>query len=502
MTLDETQPGATTIAVKGNRILDIGTKDGIEWLKGTETEVIDCHGKTVLPGFNDAHCHPLALAVSLLSVDCRPPSVKSISDIQARIKQQASRVPPGKWIRATGYNEFYLTEKRHPNRWDLDKASPDHPVKLSHRTGHACVLNSLALRLLEISPETPEPQGSMIDRDLDTGDPNGLLFEMNTYIDKLVPPFSDEELEVGMGLANEEFVSHGITSIQDATWSNSLRRWRTLQRFKDRQELNPRLSMMIGMGELEEFEANEVFDRSSINSALRPGAVKIVIHTTTGSLCPPQEELNQLVYQAHALGYQVALHADEQITVEAALTALEYALSKTPRAGHRHRIEHCSVCPPRLVQRLKKINALVVTQPSFVYYSGQRYLATVPPDDLEWLYPIGSLCAGGLRVSAGSDTPVVPLNPLAGIYAAVTRTTETGQSLLPKEGISISDALKLYTLNAAYASFEENIKGSIAKNKLADLVILNDDPTKVLPEEMKNIEVAMTIIDGKIVWPR
>ncbi len=260
--------------------------------------------------------------------------------------------------------------------------------------------------------------------------------------------------------------------------------------------------MMVGVDELEEFEANDVFDRNGINTALRPGAVKMVIHTTTGSLCPAQEELNELVYQAHSIGYQVAIHADGQATVEAAITALEYALSKIPSANHRHRIEHCSVCPPSLIQRLKKINALIVTQPAFVYYSGERYLATVPPGELEWLYPIGSLCASGLRVAGSSDAPVVPLNPLAGIYAAITRTTETGQRLLPQEGISRTEALKLYTLNAAYASFEEDIKGSISSNKLADMVILNADPTEVLPEAIKAIEVDMTVIDGEIVWRR
>ncbi len=375
-------------------------------------------------------------------------------------------------------------------------------MKLTHRTGHACVLNSPALRLLGISGETPAPEGGLIDRDLDSGEPNGLLFEMNDHIDRLVPPFSDEEMRLGAGLADREFISHGVTSLQDATWGNSLRRWQTLQRFKESRDLHPRVSMMVGVDELEEFEAEDVFRMDGLDTALRRGAVKMVIHTTTGSLCPAQEELNEMVYQAHSLGYQVAIHADEQATVEAAVTALEYALSRIPGANHRHRIEHCSVCPPSLIGRLKRINALVVTQPAFVYYSGERYLATVPPAELEWLYPIGSLCAAGLRVAGSSDAPVVPLNPLAGICAAVARITETGQRLLPQEGISTEEALKLYTLNGAWASLEEGVKGSITAGKLADIVVLNADPTAVSPEEIKDIEVAMTIIDGEIVWRR
>lgn len=502
ITLDQATPGATAVAIKGSRILRVGTEDDVESARGPKTEVIDCHGKTVLPGFNDAHCHPLALAVTLLSVDCGPSLVRSISDIEARISQQATRVPQGNWIRANGYNEFYLREKRHPNRWDLDKAAPDHPVKLTHRTGHACVLNSLALRLLGISGETPEPEGCLIDRDLDSGEPNGLLLEMNDRIDRLVPRLSDEEILTGVRLADREFVSHGVTSVQDATWSNSPGRWQAFQRYKENRELHPRVSMMVGVDELQAFESADVFDRSGASAALRPGAVKIVIHTTTGTLCPTQEVLNRLVYQAHTTGHQVAIHADERVTVEAAATALEHALSRVPKADHRHRIEHCSVCPPSLAGRLKRLNALVVTQPAFVYYSGERYLATVPPEDLKWLYPVGSLCADGLIVAGSSDAPVVPLNALAGIYAAITRTTEAGQSLLPEQGISRAEALRLCTVNAAYGSFEEDIKGSITSGKLADLVILSDDPTRVPSEEIRAIEVAMTIIDGEIVWQR
>jgi predicted amidohydrolase YtcJ len=490
------------VAVKGNRILAAGTGSDIGSMRGPGTHVVHCRGRTVLPGFNDAHCHPLALAASLLGVDCRPPAVKSIGDIEARIRQQADRVPPGTWIRAGGYNEFYLKEKRHPNRRDLDRAAPDHPVKLTHRTGHACVLNSLALRLLGISAETPEPEGGLIDRELDSGEPGGLLFEMNDYVDRLVPPLSDEELAAGVRLANGQFLSHGITSVQDASWGNSLGRWRTLQRLKEGRDLLPRVSMMAGVDELAEFEESVERGGDRSSSALRPGAVKIVVQSTTGSLCPAQEELNRLVYRLHSSGHQVAIHADERDSVEAAVIALEYALSKMPWPDHRHRIEHCSVCPPPLIERLRQVGALVVTQPAFIYYSGQRYLATVPPEDLEWLYPLGSLCAAGLRVAGSSDAPVVPLDPLSGIYAAVTRTAETGERLLPREGLSIEEALRLYTVNGAFASFEEEVKGSIAAGRLADLVILSHDPAAVPPEGIRDIEVTMTIIDGEIVWQR
>lgn len=501
ITLDQSQPRAEMVVIKGNRILNVGREEDVESFKGARTRVVDCQGKTIVPGFNDAHCHPIGLAAGLLSVDCRPSSVRSIVELQAQIRQRAKQTPKGKWIRAMGYNEFYLAEKRHPNRWDLDKAAPHHPVKLSHRSGHACVLNSLALKLLSISGETPEPPGGIMERDLETGEPNGVLFEMNSYVEKSMPPLSEEELEKGVGLANEEFLSYGITSLQDATWSDGLERWQILRGFKEREKLVPRVSMMIGVDDLGDFEGGGLSTGSG-DSQLRLGGVKVVLHTTTGCLNPPQEELNQLVQKAHQAGFQLALHVVEENTVEAAITALEYALSQTKKPDHRHRLEHCSVCPPHLVQRLRNIKATIVTQPPFIYYNGERYLATLPPNDLNWLYSIGSLLASGVKVAASSDAPVVPPNPLVGIYAAVTRATETGQTLLPQEGISRLEALKMYTLEAAYASFEEGVKGCLTPGRLADLVVLSDDPTKVPPEEIKEIEVVMTIVDGKVVWQK
>ena len=501
ITLDESQPRVEMVAIKGNRILNVGREEDVESFKGARTRVVACQGKTIVPGFNDAHCHPIGLAAGLLSVDCGPSSVRSIVELQAQIRQRAKQTPKGKWIRAVGYNEFYLAEKRHPNRWDLDKAAPHHPVKLSHRSGHACVLNSLALKLLGISEETPEPPDGIIERDLETGEPNGLLFEMNPHVEKLTPPLSEEEMERGIGLANEEIISRGITSLQDATWSDSLKRWQILRGLKEREKLVSRVSMMIGIDELEEFKQRGLSTGSG-DSQLRLGGVKVILQTTTGSLNPPQEELDQLVSKAHKAGFQLALHVVEENTVEAAITALEYALCQIPKPDHRHRLEHCSVCPPHLVQRLKDIKAIVVTQPPFIYYSGERYLATMPQDDLRWLYPIGSLLSSGLRVAASSDSPVAGLNPLVGIYAAVTRAAETGQTLLPQEGISRLEALKMYTLEAAYASFEEGVKGCLTPGRLADLVVLSDDPTKVPPEEIKEIEVVMTIVDGKVVWQK
>jgi hypothetical protein len=257
--------------------------------------------------------------------------------------------------------------------------------------------------------------------------------------------------------------------------------------------------MMFGIDALSQFQESGLASGSG-DSQLCLGGVKILLNETTGQLQPPQPELNQQAFSAHQAGFQLAIHCVEPSTVEAAIAALEYVSSQLPLAGRRHRLEHCSECSSQLLKRLIKIKAMVVTQPPFIYYSGERYLATLPPTELRWLYRIKSFLGGGLMVAASSDSPVAPANPLVGIYAAVTRRAESGQYLLPEERISAQQALAMYTTNAAYASFEESVKGSIAPGKLADLVVLSADPLKSPPEQLKDIRVEMTVIDGKVVW--
>ncbi|MFH1647394.1 MAG: amidohydrolase family protein, partial [Chloroflexota bacterium] len=184
----------------------------------------------------------------------------------------------------------------------------------------------------------------------------------------------------------------------------------------------------------------------------------------------------------------------------AAVDTLEYVDGRSPVAGRRHRIEHGAECPPHLLERLKRLGAVIVTQPPFIYYSGERYLATVPATQLPWLYRIGSPLQSGVIVAGSSDAPVVPADPLVGIYAAVTRRAASGQVLLPEERISPEQALALYTVNAAFASFEEDVKGSLTPGKLADIAVLSADPTRVDPERLKDIRVLMTIIGGEVAW--
>jgi predicted amidohydrolase YtcJ len=498
ITMNPARPAAELVAIRGNKILAVAGKEAWGEVREVGGRIIDCQGRTVVPGFNDAHCHILSFIRKLRSLDLSPSSVSSIVDIKSLVRRQAQSLPPGNWLAGTDYNEFYLAEKRHPNRRDLDEAAPHHPVILTHRSLHTCVLNSLALSLAGITRETPEPPGALIERELETGEPSGLLFEMLGYIlDRVVPPLSDDELDEGIAKANEHYLSMGITSVQEASVTNDLARWQTLKRFTEGGRLKSRVFMMFGTGALSQFQEAGLSFGSGDNH-LRLGGVKLMLSETTAQ--PQMPELNQPAFSAHQAGFQLAIHCIEPSTVEAAIAALEYINSQSPIAGRRHRLEHCSECPPPLLERLIRLKAMVVTQPPFVYYSGERYLATIPPPRLRWLYRLRSFLDGGLVVAGSSDSPVAPDNPLLGIYAAVTRRAESGQELSPEEAVSAKQALAMYTINAAYASFEEDIKGSIAPGKLADMVVLSADPLKSPPEQIKDIRVEMTIIDGRVVW--
>ena len=501
ITLDQRQPTAELVAIGGNRILGVGGKDCLELYRGTETRLIDCEGRTVVPGFIDAHCHPLAFATTLLHVNCSPSAVKDIAGIQAGICRRAEQTPEGKWVRAAQYNESYLAERRHPNCRELDKAAPRHPVILIHYSGSICVLNSLALQLVGITQQTPDPQGGRIGRDQETGEPDGLIVGRNELVEKGVPPLDEEELAEGVKLACREYLSYGITSLQDTTWSNSFRHWQIFQRLKERNIIPVRISMLTGCDGMEEFTGRGLSTGGG-SDHLRLGGVKIALDESTGCPHPPQEELNYHALKAHEAGFQLAFHVNDVYTLQMALTSLEFVLQRLPRPDHRYRLEHCAICPPGLLDRLGESGAVIVTQPPFLYYLGGRYLEVVPPAQLGWIYPLRSFQRRGLRIAASSDSPVMPLNPVTGIYAAVTRKVETGQTLAPWEQLLPLEALKMYTLEAAYASFDDSIKGTITPGKLADLVILSDNPLQMEREKIKEIKVMLTVLDGKVVWER
>jgi predicted amidohydrolase YtcJ len=500
LTMDPRRPVAELVAIRDGIITAVTENHRLKSLRTPKTQVIDCQGCTLLPGFIDAHCHLRALAESLLTLDLRSAAgIVTIADIRSRIASQTKTLPLGTWVRGHGYHEFDLAERRHPTRWDLDAVSPHHPVKLSHKTGHAHVLNSLALQRIGLSRYSGDPEGGIIDRDLDTGEPTGLLYEMGSLLAERIPRIDRRDMEQGIEMASRLLLSQGITSLYDASARNDQRQWEQVVTWKDNGRLTPKIGMFFGAAAMA-LIADRRFRYPRNPRHLFPLGIKLILDETTGKLHPETPELHRLVSKAHDLGLQVAIHAVEEGPLEAACTAFGNALANSPRSDHRHRLEHAFLCPPELIARIAALGIQVITQPGFLHENADRYLETVAEEKRDYLYPIGSLMKSGVWVAAGSDSPVGPPTPLTGIHAAVNRLSLKGASLGPQERISLPNALALYTCNAARAAFEESFKGSIEFGKTADLILLNGNLLRFDGTAIKEMAVVLTLLDGNIVW--
>lgn len=500
ITLQPGWPYGEQVAVTGDVISWVGGATGGQTPAGAGTRVIDCGGRTVLPAFNDAHMHLLSLAATFWSVNCGPGQVTSILDIQRLILDRARKTRAGEWVRAFGYDESALEERRHPNRADLDAAAPDVPVRLIHRSGHASVLNTAGLGRAGLRAETPDPDIGYMDRDPLTGRPTGFVVDMEEHISKAVPRPSYEQVQGGIKQASERLVSRGIGSIQDATIKNDIERWNLFQRLKADGSFQPNMTFMPGINHVAAFHQQGLLFGTQ-RQGVRIGHAKIVAALDNGYVRPTGEDLRILVAAARQAGFPTAIHAVEAEVVEAALRALMDTRSGEGLGAPRDRIEHGSELPEALIQLLWRSDIQMVTQPSFLYFNGDRYLADVAPERRPWLYRGSSLIAGGIvPPAAGSDAPVAPANPLRGIHAAVNRRSLKGAWISPEEGVRPRWAVEMHTRYPAFAAHEERIRGTIAPGKAADLVILDRNPIDCPPEEIADIPVFMTIVGGQVVW--
>ncbi len=501
ITMDPGHPGAGAMAVKGGRILALGREEEIMARRTAHTLVLDLDGKALCPGFIDAHLHFRAMAESFIDVDLSPGSgIRCIGDIRRRIEEEAKKTPEGGWIRAAGYDETDLAELRHPNRLDLDPVSGSHPVKLTHRSTYAHVLNGKALEAAGIHCHTDDPAGGIIERDLETGDPTGVVFNLGAFLNERIPGIDDDGLARGVDSANRELLSVGITSFQDASVRNDGTRFRWFLDLKKRSLLVPRVMMMTGYESRSGCET--LAAQLPAPSGVSLGGVKIIIDETTGKIFPCRKDLDRMVLSLFRRGVQAVIHAIEETAIAAALEAFGKALSRFPDSVHGSRIEHCSVCPPDLCRKIADLGIMVVTHPAFIYYNGDRYLKTVPAHQSPHLYPISLLLENGVAVAAGSDGPLVKADPLSGIYGAVTRMTRMGKILPGGRGISAVEALGMYTVQAARAGVEQSRKGSLSIGKYADFIVLSANPLKVSPDTIKGISVEMTFVDGELAWSR
>lgn len=517
LTMDPEQPEVEAFGVIGETIVAVGSRAEVEAALPRGARWLDLAGATCLPGFNEAHNHMLSFGLMLGEVQCRYPEVRSIAEICARFAERARNTPPGTWIRGRGYDDTVLTEQRHPTRWDLDQASTAHPLVLVHTSGHMLVANSLALQLAGVTRDKPDPAGGHIVRD-EHGEPTGLLQELAMdLVERVIPEPTLEDLIEALRRCHAAYVAAGITSSQDAGLEQGVQ-VEAFQRAVERGFLKLRTSLMIRhqllphlleLGIKQGFGANprigpiKFFADGSLIG--RTAAVSQPFHNDSrpdnlGMTIWSQEELDELVWQAHAAGFQVATHAIGDRAIEMVLNAYERALQRLPRPDHRHRIEHAGVLRPDLIERIARLGVLVVSQPIFIAEYGDGFIRHLGLERIQLTYPLRSLLEAGVRLVFSTDSPVSAYQPLRCIQAAVLERTASGRSFALEEALTVAEALPLYTVNGAYASFEEGRKGMLRPGMLADFVVLERDPLSVAPEELAAIRVLRTVIGGETVY--
>ncbi len=517
-TFDPRKPHAEAVGIAGDRIIGVGSNSDVFSLKATETEAIDCRGLPLIPGLNDAHCHVLSTAASLSGFDCGHGEVSSIANLLSSLRAYAGGLAPGQWIRGYGLDPKALRECRYPTRLELDSATPDHPVRLEHFSGHAAVLNSLALKLAAIDYSTPDPLDGVIEREAGTGEPTGVLFEMGGFLrQRLGNTRSIVELESGVAGLSARLLKYGITSVQDAGPDNGMEQWRTFNSLNDNAKFAPRMTMMAGAGCLEEF-VEEGLGWGSGSDSLRLGHAKIMLTATIGRLYPAPEDLHWLCSKASKAGFPVAIHAVEQQAVDAVLGIPEFRSAHSVdsrRENHvpvpRKRLEHCAECPPGLMGKLARSRLTVVTQPGFIYWRGDNYLERVDRELLPFLYDSTAMHRLGVPLAFGSDSPIIDPSPWKGIYSAVTSLTKTGKRFPRLSGdvdygrqgpnsMTIGEALSTYSVGGAKAEGTEAFKGIIRRGMLADLALLDAALDDDSPETIEHTHAEMTIVGGEIKW--
>lgn len=518
LTMDPSQPNAEAVGVIGDRIVAVGSRDDVAAQLPRGYDALDLAGRTCLPGFNEAHNHMIGYGVALGQTACGYPEVRSIAEITRAVARRAADTPGGTWIQGRGYDDNKLAERRHPNRADLDAVAPNHPVILVNGSGHLCAVNSRALELAGITEDTPDPQGGHIVRD-EHGRATGVLQETaQQLVRRVMPEPTVDDYVAALARCNDAYVAAGITSSQDAG-STAPEHLVAYQRAVANGSLKLRTSMMIREHLLPHLLALGVRQGFG-NDRLRIGPVKLFIDGSLigrtaavtrpflddpqpdnlGLTMMPQEQLDDYVWQAHSYGFQVAIHAIGDRGIEMVLDAYARALARLPRADHRHRIEHCGILRPDLIDRIASMGVLVVSQPIFIAEYGDGFIRHLGLERVQLTYPFRSLLDAGITLVFSSDCPVSSFVPLRSMQAAVTELTGSGHSYALEEAITVEEALPLYTVNGAYATFEEHVKGMLRPGMLADFALLEEDPRQVDPARLGALKVSRTIIGGETVY--
>jgi predicted amidohydrolase YtcJ len=522
VTMEPDSMKAEAFLVSQGRFGVVGTVDRVRSCAPSGIEMIDLGGKTVVPGFIETHNHLSSYALTLVMADCTPGANTRIRDIQDKVHAMAKSTGPGQWVVGWGYDDTQIEEMRHLHRADLDKAAPENPVFIYHASGHLSYANTMALKLGNVTKNTPQPQGGTIHKDGD-GEPTGLLMEpaaQHLVAEHLPRP----DVSIFMSLLPEAIGHYnrmGVTSTHDAAIGihgqgmGTVRAYRQLEK-ENRLNIRVYLTTLYPVyDQLLELGLGHGFgsDHVKIGSVkmFQDGSIQALTAALShdyynkpgfrGELIMPQAAMESLVEKYHREKLQVAVHANGDAAIESVILAMEKAQAEYPQSDLRHMVIHCQTATDDQIRRMKHLGIIPSYFPGHVYYWGDRHQSLfLGPERAARIDPLGSSVRQGLRFTLHADTPVTPVSPLFSMHCAVNRITRDGHLLGPDERIPPYEALKAFTTDAAYCSYEEDLKGSIRTGKLADFVVLSSNPLTCLPEKIGELKVLKTVIGGKEVY--
>lgn len=512
-TVDPKNPRAQATAIAGGRFLAVGSDDEILHLASARSRKIDLGGKTLLPGFIDAHAHPASSGRShLRNVDC---DLRSIKAIQQALRERAAKTPPGQWVLGFKYDDTKTSEGRMVVFKDLDEAVPDHPVLITHRGGHERFANSMALKLAGIDDTIRDPPGGKYDRD-SSGHLTGRIIERaGAPLEKLIPStYTREDYREGVKFISKAMTKTGITSVGDALGAPL-----DLQAYQDAydsDDLGMRVYCFIGAGSIDKMIESGV--RTGFgNEWVRVGGMKQIadgaVSGRTARLSQPyigskddygtfsasEEELYENGRKAYAAGWQLGTHANGDVAIERVLNVYERLNKEISRKDPRFRIEHCTLITDSIIKRMQALNVIPTPFSTYVYYHGEK-MQYYGKERLERMFALRTFLDAGLRPTQASDYPPGEFPPMMALQSEVTRTDMNGNVWGPSQRISVEEAIRVGTINGAHASYEETLKGSIEPGKLADLVVLGRDPFHEDPSKLIDIPIERTMTGGKWVY--
>jgi len=529
LTMDSEGRVVEALAVEGERIHAAGSLAELApWAERHGARRVDLAGRALLPGFVDAHGHFPGTGIYAVVVDLNAPpigDVRSLDELVAKLADRAAETPTGEWVVGMGYDDTLLAEGRHPTRTDLDRASTEHPIGIWHVSGHLAVANSAALAVLGIDAETPDPEGGRIRRDPQTGRPTGVLEEEAAHgLEALIAEPGPWQSWQIVRAATQDYLSAGVTTAQNGYATPGQMRglawlsWLGLLPLRVVLWPSREAALVLLDGELDLDPGDPDRVRLGAGKLLADGSIqgytgylREPYHVPPPGEGPgyrgypriPPDELAATVSRLHAAGWQVAVHGNGDAAIDAILDAFAAAQRAHPRPDPRHVVVHAQMARDDQLARMATLGVV----PSFfvlhTYYWGDRHRERfMGPERAARMSPARSAAAHGLRFTLHADAPVVPMEPLRLIWAAVNRLTRSGAVVGPGQRISVERALRAVTLDAARQHFAEDRTGSLEPGKLADLVLLDRSPLAVPPEQLHQIRVLETIVGGETVWRR